>query len=427
MTEGNRDIGREALKDAAESVPGGVRRVYLDHAATTPVRPEVAAAVTRCMLIDYGNASSVHSFGREAAEATEKARGRVARLMGARPDEVIFMSGGTEADNMAIRGVVASAPGPARHVITTKIEHHAVLHTCERLEKEGLAEATYLPVDGTAMVDPDDVARAIRKDTVLVTVMFANNEVGTIQPIAEIGRICRDKGVPFHTDAVQAFGALPIDIDKLGIDLMSVSAHKMYGPKGVGALYVRRGMKVSPLILGGGQEKKRRAGTSNVPGVVGFGEAAVLAEKEMDRRVAHLTGLRDRLIEGLLDRVDFARLNGHRTRRLPNNVNISFEFIEGESILLSLDMKGIAASSGSACTSGSLAPSHVLLAMGLPHEVAHGSVRMTLGMGTSADDIDYVLETLPPIVERLRGMSPLYAKAAAERADEVVCRRQESQ
>jgi cysteine desulfurase len=427
MTEGNRDIGREALKDAAESVPGGVRRVYLDHAATTPVRPEVAAAVTRCMLIDYGNASSVHSFGREAAEATEKARGRVARLMGARPDEVIFMSGGTEADNMAIRGVVASAPGPARHVITTKIEHHAVLHTCERLEKEGLAEATYLPVDGTAMVDPDDVARAIRKDTVLVTVMFANNEVGTIQPIAEIGRICRDKGVPFHTDAVQAFGALPIDIDKLGIDLMSVSAHKMYGPKGVGALYVRRGMKVSPLILGGGQEKKRRAGTSNVPGVVGFGEAAVLAEKEMDRRVAHLTGLRDRLIEGLLDRVDFARLNGHRTRRLPNNVNISFEFIEGESILLSLDMKGIAASSGSACTSGALAPSHVLLAMGLPHEVAHGSVRMTLGMGTSADDIDYVLETLPPIVERLRGMSPLYAKAAAERADEVVCRRQESQ
>jgi cysteine desulfurase len=347
--------------------------------------------------------------------------------MGARPDEVIFMSGGTEADNMAIRGVVASAPGPARHVITTKIEHHAVLHTCERLEKEGLAEATYLPVDGTAMVDPDDVARAIRKDTVLVTVMFANNEVGTIQPIAEIGRICRDKGVPFHTDAVQAFGALPIDIDKLGIDLMSVSAHKMYGPKGVGALYVRRGMKVSPLILGGGQEKKRRAGTSNVPGVVGFGEAAVLAEKEMDRRVAHLTGLRDRLIEGLLDRVDFARLNGHRTRRLPNNVNISFEFIEGESILLSLDMKGIAASSGSACTSGALAPSHVLLAMGLPHEVAHGSVRMTLGMGTSADDIDYVLETLPPIVERLRGMSPLYAKAAAERADEVVCRRQESQ
>lgn len=400
----------------SESASTDVRRVYLDHAATTPVRPEVAEAILRYMVTDFGNASSIHSFGRAAREATERARVQVAHLMGARPEEIILMSGGTEADNMAIRGTLAANPDRGRHVITTKIEHHAVLHTCERLEKDGLAEVTYLPVDGTAMVDPDDVARAIRPDTALVSVMFANNEVGTIQPIAEIGRICREKGVIFHTDAVQAFGAVPISVDEMGIDLMSVSSHKIYGPKGVGALYVRKGTKVRPLITGGAQERNRRAGTSNVPGAVGFGVAAELAEKEMDQRIKHLTGLRDRLIRGVLDRVDFARLNGHPTRRLPNNVNISFEYVEGESILLSLDMKGIAASSGSACTSGSLEPSHVLLAMGIPPEVAHGSVRMTLGTGNTQDDVDYVIAVLPPIIERLRAMSPLYAKAVAERA-----------
>ncbi|RJQ11772.1 MAG: cysteine desulfurase NifS [Bacillota bacterium] len=398
------------------------RSVYLDHAATTPVRREVAEAMAHYMLTDYGNASSVHSFGRRAAEATEEARARVADLMGARPEEVVFMSGGTEADNMSIRGSLAAYSDRGRHVVTTKIEHHAVLHTCEELEKEGLAEVTYLPVDRTATVDPDDVAKAIRPDTVLVSVMFANNEVGTIQPIMEIGRTCREKGVLFHTDAVQAFGAVPFSVDEMGIDLMSVSSHKLYGPKGVGALYVRKGRRIRPLIHGGGHERKRRAGTSNVPGVVGFGLAAELARKEMDDRVRRLTALRDRLIDGLLGRVEFSHLNGHPTRRLPNNVNVSFEFVEGESILLSLDKKGIAASSGSACTSGSLEPSHVLLAMGIPPEVAHGSVRMTLGTQNTDEDVDYVLEVLPGVIERLRAMSPLHAKAVAERAREAAGR-----
>ncbi len=399
----------------AQDSRAAIRRVYLDHAATTPVRPEVARAMLRYMLEDYGNASSIHGFGRAAKEATEAARVQVASLMGARPAEVIFVSGGTEADNMAIRGTLAAARDGKRHIVTTRIEHHAVLHTCEEMEKDGLAEVTYLPVDGTALVDPDDVARAIRPDTALVSVMFANNEVGTIEPIEEIGRICREKGVTFHTDAVQAFGAVPIDVDRLAIDLLSASSHKIYGPKGIGALFVRKGTKIRPIITGGAQESRRRAGTSNVPGAVGFGLAAELAAREMDQRSARLTTLRDRLIGGLIDRVPFTRLNGHPTRRLPNNVNVSFEYVEGESILLSLDMKGIAASSGSACTSGSLEPSHVLLAMGIPPEVAHGSVRLTLGLDNTDEDVDYVLETLPPIIERLRAMSPLYAKAGVGR------------
>jgi len=391
------------------------RSVYLDHAATTPVRPEVAEAVRHHMLTEFGNASSVHAFGRTAREAIEEARARVADLMGARPDEIVFMSGGTEADNMAIRGALLANHERGRHIITSKIEHHAVLHTCEALEKEGLAEVTYLPVDETATVDPEDVARAVRPDTALVTIMFANNEVGTIQPVAQIARICREKGILFHTDAVQAYGAVPIDVDELGIDLMSVSAHKLYGPKGVGALFARKGRKVRPLIFGGAQEKRRRAGTSNVPGCVGFGVAAELAAKEMPERERHLTRLRDRLISGVLDRIEFSRLNGHPTRRLPNNANFSFEFVEGESILLALDMRGIAASSGSACTSGSLEPSHVLRAMGLEPEVAHGSVRMSLGTGTTNEDIEYVLEVLPEVIDRLRAMSPLYARAVEAR------------
>jgi len=392
------------------------RRVYLDHAATTPVRPEVAEAMLRYMLTDFGNASSVHGFGRVAKEATENARVQVASLMGARPEEIVLMSGGTEADNMAIRGAVLANAGRGRHVITTKIEHHAVLHTCEGLEKEGLAEVTYLPVDAQALVSAEAVAEAIRPDTVLVSLMFANNEVGTIQPVAEVGRLCRGKGILFHTDAVQAYGALPVDVDALGIDLLSASSHKIYGPKGIGALFIRKGRKVHPLITGGFQERNRRAGTSNVPGAVGFGLAAELAMKEMEGRRRRLVTLRDRLINGLVKKVEFTRLNGHPTLRLPNNANLSFEFVEGESILLSLDMKGVAASSGSACTSGSLEPSHVLLAMGLPPEVAHGSVRMTLGTGNTDEDVDYVLEVLPPIIDKLRAMSPLHAKVVAEHA-----------
>jgi len=403
-----------AASSAAERGRENARRVYLDHAATTPVRAEAAEAVSRYMVTDFGNASSVHAFGREAREATEEARARVARLMGAGPEEIVFTSGGTEADNMAIRGTVMAwrdRENRVCHVITSQIEHHAVLHTCEALEKEGLAEVTYLPVDETAAVDPGDVARAIRPDTVLVSIMFANNEVGTIQPVAEIARICRERDILFHTDAVQAYGALPVDVNGLGIDLMSVSSHKIYGPKGVGALYIRKGRKVRPLIFGGAQERRLRAGTSNVPGCVGFGVAAELAEKELADRMRHLTHLRDRLISGILDRVEFCRLNGHPTNRLPNNANFSFEFVEGESILLALDMRGIAASSGSACTSGSLEPSHVLTAMGLPLEVAHGSVRMSLGTGNTAEDIDYVLEVAPEVVARLRAMSPLYGRA----------------
>jgi len=326
-----------------------------------------------------------------------------------------LMSGGTEADNMAIRGAVLANAGRGRHVITTKIEHHAVLHTCEGLEKEGLAEVTYLSVDAQALVSAEAVAEAIRPDTVLVSLMFANNEVGTIQPVAEVGRLCRKKGILFHTDAVQAYGALPVDVDALGIDLLSASSHKIYGPKGIGALFIRKGRKVHPLITGGFQERNRRAGTSNVPGAVGFGLAAELAMKEMEGRRRHLVALRDRLVNGLVKKVEFTRLNGHPTLRLPNNANLSFEFVEGESILLSLDMKGVAASSGSACTSGSLEPSHVLLAMGLPPEVAHGSVRMTLGTGNTDEDVDYVLEVLPPIIDRLRAMSPLHAQVVAGR------------
>lgn len=398
-----------------ETKADATRRVYLDHAATTPVRPEVAEAMLRYMTTDFGNASSIHSFGRVAKEATENARAQVAHLIGAKPDEIVLMSGGTEADNTAIRGTVAAGAGRGRHIITSRIEHHAILHTCEQLEKDHLAEVTYLPVDAQATVSPDDVAKAIRPDTVLVTIMFANNEVGTIEPIAEIGRMCREKGVTFHTDAVQAYGTLPINVDELGIDMLSASSHKIYGPKGIGLLYVRKGCKVRPLIFGGSQERNRRAGTSNVPGAVGFGLAAELAEKEMPQRAKHLTTLRDRLIKGLLQRVEYTRLNGHPTRRLPNNVNISYEYVEGESILLSLDMKGIAASSGSACTSGSLEPSHVLTAMGIPPEVTHGSVRMTLGTENTAEDVEYVLATLPQIVERLRAMSPLYAKAVIDR------------
>ena len=385
------------------------QKVYLDHAATTPVHPEVAKVVLNYMVKDFGNASSVHSFGRTTRKAMDEAREQVADLINANPKEIVFLSGGTEADNLAIKGVAEAYKNKGKHIITSEIEHHAIIHTCQYLEKQG-HEVTYLPVDEHGMVSPEDLLEAIRDDTVLVSIMLANNEMGTIQPVEEIGRICREKGVIFHSDGVQAVGSIPVDVEALNIDLLSMSSHKLYGPKGVGALYHRKGIKLVSQQTGGSHEYRLRAGTENVPGIAGFGLAAKLAKEEMEERVSRISALRDKLQYGLMQAVDHVKLNGHPEKRLPNNLNLSFEYVEGESMLLNLDMKGIAASSGSACTSGTLDPSHVLLAMGMKHEVAHGSLRMTLGRETAEEDIDYVLEVLPGIVQRLREMSPLYHK-----------------
>jgi cysteine desulfurase len=357
----------------------------------------------------YGNPSSVHSFGREARKAVDMARERTAIALNALPEEIYFTGGGTEADNWAIKGVALANMHKGKHIITTSIEHHAVLHTCKYLEKMGF-EVTYLPVDSYGLVYPEQVKEAITDKTILISVMFANNEIGTIEPIKEIGAIARERGVYFHTDAVQVVGNLPIDVKDMNIDLLSLSAHKFYGPKGIGALYIKKGIKLHPFIHGGAQERNRRAGTENLPGIVGLGKAIELANSKLEESSKRLMAMRDRLISGVLNSIENVRLNGHPTRRLPGNANFSFEFIEGESLLLSLDMKGIAASSGSACTSGSLDPSHVLLAIGLPHEIAHGSLRLTLGDGNTDEDIDYVLEILPGIVQRLREMSPLFAQ-----------------
>lgn len=386
-----------------------MRRVYLDHSATTPVRPEVAELVNEYLTERFGNASSVHSFGREARQAVETAREQVAAVIGAEPAEIVFTSGGTEADNHAILGVAAANEKKGRHLITSEIEHHAVLDAFRYLEKKGF-QVTRLPVNEYGLVDVRDLEASITEQTILISVMHANNEVGTIQPVAEIGRIARERGIYFHTDAVQTYGKIPVDVNEMNIDLLSVSAHKIYGPKGIGCLYVRKGTRMDSLMFGGAQEKKRRPGTENVPGIVGFGKAAELAAAEMEEQRVKQTRLRDRLIAGILQSIEHVQLNGHPELRLPGNVNVSIRYVEGESLLLSLDLKGIAASSGSACTSGSLDPSHVLLAMGLPHEVAHGSLRMTLGRGTTEADIDYVLEVLPEIVNRLRAMSPLTGK-----------------
>jgi len=385
------------------------QKVYLDHAATTPVHPEVAKVVLNYMVKDFGNASSVHSFGRTTRKAMDEAREQVADLINANPKEIVFLSGGTEADNLAIKGVAEAYKNKGKHIITSEIEHHAIIHTCQYLEKQG-HEVTYLPVDEHGMVNPEDLREAIRDDTVLVSIMLANNEMGTIQPVDEIGRICREKGVIFHSDGVQAVGSIPVDVEALNIDLLSMSSHKLYGPKGVGALYHRKGIKLVSQQTGGSHEYRLRAGTENVPGIAGFGLAAKLAKEEMEERMSRISALRDKLRHGLMQAVDHVKLNGHPEKRLPNNLNLSFEYVEGESMLLNLDMKGIAASSGSACTSGTLDPSHVLLAMGMKHEVAHGSLRMTLGRETTEEDIDYVLEVLPGIVQRLREMSPLYHK-----------------
>lgn len=385
------------------------KRIYLDHSATTRVKPEVLEEMLPVFTDYYGNPSSIHSFGREAKKLVDQARTRVAKALGALPEEIFFTAGGSESDNWVLRGVSYANKNRGNHIITTAIEHHAVLHTCEQLEKEGF-EVTYLPVDNYGMICLEDLKAAITDRTILISIMYANNEIGTIQPIEEIGKIARERNIYFHTDAVQAVGNVKIDVKAQNIDMLSLSAHKFYGPKGVGALYIRKGTRIVNLITGGGQERGKRAGTENVPGIVGLGKAIELATEDIDSYNEKLLKLRTKLINGVMERIPYTRLNGHPEKRLPGNANFSFEFIEGESLLLNLDMKGIAASSGSACTSGSLDPSHVLLAIGLPHEIAHGSLRLTLGDENTEEDIDYVLEVLPEIVQRLRDMSPLYEK-----------------
>lgn len=385
-----------------------MRRIYLDHNATTPPRPEVLEAMLSYYKNVFGNASTIYSFGQEARKAIDDAREALACLIGAEPKEIVFTSGGTEADNFALKGVASALKGKGGHIVTSSIEHHAVLFTCKYLEKMG-KKITYLPVDKYGWLDPERVKEAITNQTILISIIHANNEIGTIEPIAEIGKIARTCGVYFHTDAVQTVGKMPINVNELGIDLLSLSAHKFYGPKGVGALYIRKGTKIHPLIHGGEQERKRRAGTENVPCIAGLGEAAKIASKEMKQEYSHVKKLRDKLENKIKDNIDYIRLNGHRTERLPNTSNISFEFIEGESLILNLDLKGIAASTGSACASGSLEPSHVLLAIGVPPAIAQGSIRFSLGRDNQKEDIDYTVENLVEIVGRLREMSPLFA------------------
>ncbi len=384
-----------------------MKRIYLDYAATTPCDPEVLRAMEPYFFDKFGNPSSIHSFGQEAKKAIEDSREALALFLGAKPEEVIFTSGGTESDNAAILGVAYALEKKGNHIITSAIEHHAIGEPAKFLEKKGF-KVTWVGVDKYGIIDPQDIRKAITDKTILVSIMHANNEIGTIEPIAEIGRVTREKGVYFHTDAIQTIGHIPVDVDELNIDLLSLSAHKFYGPKGVGVLYVRRGTRWERFLHGGDQEKGRRASTHNTSGIVGLGKAIELCKEKMQDEAKFQANLRDRLIKEIQNRIPEAYLNGHPTQRLPNNVNFSIKYIEGESILLNLDMLGIAASTGSACTSTSLEPSHVLLAIGLSHEIAHGSLRLTLGRWTSKDDIDYLLEHLPKIVANLRAMSPLY-------------------
>ena len=390
-----------------------MQRVYLDNAATTQVLPEVVEAMLPYYTTCYGNPSGFHSFSREAHKGLDAARRTVASCLNAAdPLEITFTGGGSEGDNMILRGAAKANRKKGKHIITTAIEHHAILHTLAAMEAEGVAEVTYLPVDTYGRVTPEQVKAAIRPDTVLVSVMFANNEVGTIEPIAEIGAVCREAGVLFHTDAVQAVGHVPVDVQAMHIDLLTLTAHKFHGPKGAGAIYVRKGVRLPALIQGGAQENKRRAGTENIPGIVGLARALEIQTERLAKNAEKMTALREKLIRGIFERIPDVTLNGHRTERLPNNVNFCLRYIESESVLLWLDLNGIAASSGSACTSGSLDPSHVLLAMGISHEAANGSLRLTLSELTTEAEIDYVLETLPPIVQRLRDMSPIYPKGA---------------
>lgn len=382
-------------------------KYYFDNAATTPVREEVLQEILPYFREYYGNASSIYSIAKESKKALEAARAKVAAAIGATPDEIYFTAGGSESDNMALRGVVNASKKEKKHIITTKIEHHAILHTAEFLETKGV-DVTYLNVDEFGKISLEELENAICPETVLISVMFANNEIGTIQPIAEIGEIAKKHGVLFHTDAVQAVGHVPIDVEKLQVDLLSMSGHKLGAPKGIGAIYIRKGTRISPLIFGGAQEKKLRAGTENIAGIVGLGKAAELAVAEMEETTKKLIALRDKLIHGILESIPDSRLNGHPIDRLPGNCNISFSYIEGESLLLLLDALGIAASSGSACTSGSLDPSHVLMAIGLPHEIAHGSLRLTIDRENTEEQVDFILEKLPGLVQRLRDMSPVY-------------------
>ena len=381
--------------------------IYLDNAATTQGYQEVVESMIPYFTECYGNPSALYSFSAEAGKAVAKARDTLADLINARPEEIYFTGGGSESDNWAIKAVADAYASKGKHIITTKIEHHVVLHTCQYLEKRGY-EVTYLNVDEYGTVKLDELEVAIRPDTILISIMTANNEIGTIQPIAEIGQLAKRHGVLFHTDAVQAFGHIEMDVDKMNIDMLSASGHKLNGPKGIGLMYIRKGVKILSFIHGGAQERGRRAGTHNVPGIVGFAKAAELAKATLDERKAYETGLRDYLIERVLTEIPYSRLNGERTNRLPNNANFCFQYIEGESMLIMLDQKGICASSGSACTSGALDPSHVLLAIGLPHEIAHGSLRLTLSEKTTKEEIDYTVDELKRIVEWLRSMSPLY-------------------
>ncbi|TET27006.1 MAG: cysteine desulfurase NifS [Dehalococcoidia bacterium] len=383
-----------------------MKRIYLDYAATTPTHPEVVKAMLPYFSEIFGNPSSIYSLGQEARGAIEEARVKVANLIGARDEEIVFTSGGTEADNFALKGVAFANEARGNHIITTPIEHPAVMETSKFLERRGF-NITYLPVDGYGLVDPDDVKKAIIPETVLISVMHANNEIGTVEPIAEIGKIAKEAGVYFHTDAVQAAGHIPLNVAELGVDLLSISAHKLYGPKGVGALYIRKGTKLVSFMHGGEQERRRRASTQNVAGIVGFGVAVALTLPEMDEEAERLIFLRDHLIKGIFDGIDHVRLNGHPTKRLPNNVNVSVDFVEGESMLLNLDLEGICASTGSACSSSVLEPSHVLLALGLSPEQAHGSLRLTLGKWTTKEEVERVVEVLPRVVAKLRAMSPL--------------------
>lgn len=383
------------------------KMIYLDNAATTRTAPEVVEAMLPYFSELYGNASTVYEFGGKSKEAVSQARETIAHAIGAKDNEIYFTAGGSESDNWALKCTAEAYRDKGKHIITSKIEHHAILHTCEWLEKNGF-EVTYLDVDEFGVVKLEELKKAIRPDTILISIMFANNEIGTIEPVAEIGKIAREHGILFHTDAVQAFGQVPINVDELNIDMMSSSGHKLNGPKGIGFLYIRKGVKIRSFVHGGAQERKRRAGTENVPGIVGFGKAVELALATMEERTARERELRDHLIERVLKEIPFARVNGDRVNRLPNNVNICFQFVEGESLLIMLDMKGICGSSGSACTSGSLDPSHVLLAIGLPHEIAHGSLRLTLGEDTTLEDIDYTVDAIKEIVTQLREMSPLY-------------------
>ncbi|MCI5621263.1 MAG: cysteine desulfurase NifS [Lachnospiraceae bacterium] len=384
-----------------------MEQIYLDHAATTRTVPEVVEAMLPYFTEYYGNASTVYGFGEKSRQAVNHARDTIANALGAKSEEIYFTAGGSESDNWALKATAEAYKEKGNHIITTKIEHHAILHTCEWLEKQGF-EVTYLDVDENGTVSPEVVEAAIRPTTILISVMFANNEIGTIEPIAEIGAIAKKHGVLFHTDAVQAFGQVLIQVDEMNIDMLSASGHKLNGPKGIGFLYIRKGVKIRSFIHGGAQERKRRAGTENVPGIVGLGKAVELALATMEQRIEQESSLRDHMISRIENEIPFAKLNGERSKRLPNNVNVCFRFIEGESMLIMLDMKGICASSGSACTSGSLDPSHVLLAIGLPHEIAHGSLRMTLGAENTLEEVDHTVDVLKEIVAHLRNMSPLY-------------------